>query len=317
LKVQATVAQNEIGNNIIGGCGVDLDNLIIAFFCVIDDVMKKLCSERRLRERGPDPQMFDSEVIAIESIGEFQGLDEDKAIFNYFRKHYAHFFPTLGKIHRTTFTRQAANLWQVKQAIWQYILTITGYDPGLSIMDSFPIAACYFARAKKCRRFRGEAGYGKDRLIKQTFYGFRMHVHLNWPGVITDFTLTPANTDEKKVVPELVNQKPGLKLGDRNYWDSRLKTELMGEGITLEASFKLAKFDPWPPRSTLINHFRYRIETVFSQLTERFQIKKVWARDLWHFTSRLLRKILSHTLCFTLNQFQGNSPLQFAKLVDY
>jgi hypothetical protein len=296
---------------------VDLDNLIITIFCVIDDVMKKLYSGYRLRERGPDPQMSDSEVIAMESVGEFQGIDEDKAIFNYFRKHYAHFFPELEKIHRTTFTRQAANLWQIKEAVWQYILNLAGYDPSLSIMDSFPIAACYFARAKKCKRFKGEAGYGKDRLIKQTFYGFRMHVHLSWPGVITEFSLTPANTDEKKVVPELIQKKPGLKLGDRNYWDPLLKTELKEEGVTLEASFKMAKFDPWPERSTVINHFRYRIETVFSQLTERFQIKKVWARDLWHLTSRLLRKVLSHTLIFILNQFQGNSPLQFAKLVDY
>lgn len=296
---------------------MDLDNLIIAIFCVIDDVMKILYLGQRLRERGPDPQVSDSEVIAIESVSEFIGLNKDKVIFNYFRKYYAHFFPALKKIHRTTFTRQAANLWQVKEAVWQYILGFTGYDPSLSIMDSFPIAACYFARAKKCCRFKGEADFGKDRLIKQTFYGFRMHVHLSWPGVITDFTLTPANTDEKKVVPELVKKKPGLKLGDRNYWDPLLKRELKSEGITLEASFKMAKYDPWSERSTLINHFRYRIETVFSQLTERFQIKKVWARDLWHLQSRLLRKVLSHTLCFLLNQSQGNSPLQFAKLVDY
>jgi len=279
--------------------------------------MKKLYLGHRLRERGPDPLVGDSEVITIELVAEFLGLSKDKTIFSYFRKHYPHFFPTLGKIHRTTFIRQAANLWQVKEAVWQYILTFTRYDPGLSILDSFPIAACYFARAKKCRRFRGEAGYGQDRLIKQTFYGFRMHVHLNWPGVITGFTLTPANTDEKKVVPELIQKKPGLKLGDRNYWAPLLKAELKEEGVTLEAAFKMAKFDLWPERSTLINHFRYRIETVFSQLTDRYQIKKIWARDLWHLTSRLLRKILSHTLCFVLNQFQGNSPLQLAKLVDY
>ncbi len=273
---------------------MDLDNLIIAIFCVIDDAMKKLYSGYRLRERGPDPLVGDSEVITIESVAEFLGIIKDKAIFNHFRKHYAHFFPELEKIHRTTFTRQAANLWQVKAAVWQYILGFTGFDPALSILDSFPLAACYFARAKKCRRFKGEAGYGKDRLIKQTFYGFRLHIHLSWPGVITEFTLTAANTDEKKVVSELVKKRPGLKLTDRNYWAPLLKAELKKEGISLEASFKMAKFDPWPQRSALINHFRYRIETVFSQLTERYQIKKIWARDLWHLQSRVLRKGLPH-----------------------
>lgn len=295
---------------------MDLDTYIVNVFCLVDDVMKILYQEQKVRERGPEPTLSDSEVITIETVGEYLGFDQDKAIFKYFRAHFSHFFPMLRKVHRTTFVRQAANLWQVKEAVWQLILNFIDYDPTLSILDSFPIAACYFARAPKCRRFRGEAAFGKDRLIKQTFYGFRLHAHLSWPGVITSFALAPANVDEKEVAPELVKQKPGLKLTDRNYWSPLLKAELKGNGITLEASFKMAKFDPWPERSTLINHFRYRIETVFSQLTERYQIKKVWARDMWHLTSRLLRKILSHTICFVLNQFQGNSPLQFAKLVD-
>ena len=295
---------------------MDLDTYIVNVFCVIDDVMKTLYQDQKLRARGSEPILSDSEVITIETVGEYLGFDQDKHIFKYFRSHFSHFFPALRQIHRTTFVRQAANLWQAKEKVWQFILDFIRHDPALSIMDSFPIAACYFARAKKCRRFRGEAAYGKDRLIKQTFYGFRLHLHLSWPGVITSFILAPANVDEKEVVPELAKRRPGLKLTDRNYWAPLLKAELKADSILLEAAFKMAKFDPWPERSTLINHFRYRIETVFSQLTERFQIKKVWAKDLWHFQSRLLRKVLSHTICFVLNQFQGNSPLQFAKLVD-
>ena len=34
-------------------------------------------------------------------------------------------------------------------------------------------------------RFRGEAGYGKDHADRQTFYGFRLHAQLSWPGVLT------------------------------------------------------------------------------------------------------------------------------------
>jgi len=279
--------------------------------------MKELFQEQRLRQRGPDPRLADSEVITIEAVAEFAGIDQDKAIFNYFRHYYAHFFPCLRQIHRTTFIRQAANLCQVKETLWQHILGSASYDPLLSIVDSFPIAACYFARAPKCHRFRGEADFGKDRLIKQTFYGFRLHVHLSWPGVISAFVLAPANIDEKEIIPEMTLNRAGLKLGDRNYWAPPLKAELKGMGVILEAPFKMAKFDPWPQRSHLINHFRFIIETVFSQLTERYRIKKIWARDMWHLRSRLLRKILSHTICFVLNQFQGNSPLQFAKLVNY
>ncbi len=32
-------------------------------------------------------------------------------------------------------------------------------------------------------------------------------------------------------------------------------------------------------------HERYRIDTVFSQLTERYSVKQVWTRDLWHLST--------------------------------
>ena len=57
-----------------------------------------------------------------------------------------------------------------------------------------PLPACLFARAYRCRRFRGEeAAFGKDTLLRQTFYGFRMHVRVCWPRVITGFSVAPAN----------------------------------------------------------------------------------------------------------------------------
>ena len=60
---------------------------------------------------------------------------------------------------------------------------------------------------------------------------------------------------------------------------------------------------------------RRKIETVISQLTERFNIQKILAKDLWHFTHRFTRKILAHTACVILNQLLSNPPLQLDLLV--
>src|SRR3712207_1818928 len=100
---------------------MDLSTFIAAVFCLIDDRLK----ERRIRSRGPTPTLSDSEVITIEIVGEFLGLDEDKKLFTYFRRHYAHFFPNLRDVHRTTFSRQAANLWKIKECLWQELLADT------------------------------------------------------------------------------------------------------------------------------------------------------------------------------------------------
>jgi hypothetical protein len=87
-------------------------------------------------------------------------------------------------------------------------------------------------------------------------------------------------------------------------------------GIELLAPYSSKKRDPNPQRSALLSRLRYRIDTVFSQLTERYCVKRVWAKDLWHLAGRLLRKILSHTVAFLLNHRAGNRPLQLSQLLD-
>ena len=62
--------------------------------------------------------MCDAEVLTMEVVGEYLGLSQDQALFRYFRQHYGHFFPGLVQIDRTTFVRQAANLWKVKEQVY-------------------------------------------------------------------------------------------------------------------------------------------------------------------------------------------------------
>jgi hypothetical protein len=290
---------------------VDLSTFIIAVFCLIDDRLKG----RRVRQRGPSPKLSDAEVLTIEIVGEFLGMDTDKGIYLFFRRHYAEWFPALCKVHRTTFARQAANLWKVKELLWQDLVALVPHDPSFSICDSLPLPACLFARAYRCKRFRGEAAFGKDTLLKQTFYGFRVHVRICWPGVITRFSVAPASAHELSIVPELTECTSGVLVGDRNYHSPKRRQELAGMGVELLAPYSSKKRDPHPKRSAFLSRLRYRIDTVFSQLTERYSVKRVWARDLWHLTSRLLRKVLSHTVAFLLNDQMGNPRLQLSKLL--
>jgi hypothetical protein len=291
-----------------------LDSLIIAVFCLIDDALPRV-TPGRLRRRGPRPVLADSEVLTVELVGEYLGLDRDAEVFSYFRRHYSQFFPGLRAVHRTTFARQAANLWRVKEALWQHMLPLTGCDPAWALVDSFPVAVCRFARAPRSRTFRGEAGFGKDHNVKQTSYGFRLHARVAWPGVVTRLSVCAADASDVAVLEELADETAGVCLGDRNYWSPELHAQLRGRGLEMLVPFKKATHDPAPERSRRIASIRYRIETVFSQLCERFRVKRVWARDLWHLSSRLLRKVLAHTAAIILNRAQGHEPLRLAELL--
>ena len=294
---------------------MDLDDFIIAVFCVVDEAIPRAMDGQRLRQRGPQPVLADSEVITMEVVGEYLGLEQDSALFAYFRRHYPHFFPALRTLHRTTFVRQAANLWRLKERLWQWVLERVPHDPAFAIVDSFPLPVCQFARAYRCRRFRGEAAFGKDTLVRQTFYGLRVHVRLEWPGVITRFCFAPANVHELAVVPALAEQTAGTLVGDRNYWAPTTTAVWQRQGVELLAPYRSAMRDPRPHWSAQLSRVRYRIDTVFGQLVDRCTVKRVWARDQWHLSSRLLRKVLMHTLAILFNLDLGHPPLRLAQVV--
>jgi Transposase DDE domain len=292
---------------------VDLSTFITAVFCLIDDWLQ---GQEPPRSRGPAPELSDSEVLTIEIVGEFLGIDAEKGLYTYFRRHYGEWFPALERVHRTTFTRQMANLWVMKRKLWRELLGRIGFDPEVSLIDSFPLPVCRFARAYRCRVLAQESAFGYDEMSKQTFYGLRAHLHVAWPGVIVGVDLAPADVHELRLAEELLQETKGWALGDRNYWSPELAGRLADEGLRLLAPYKSSKREraPWP---RWLTQKRRRIETVISQLVERYGAKKVWARDRWHLTSRWLRKILSHTMSFYLCQLSGrcSSPLRFAELL--
>jgi hypothetical protein len=289
---------------------MDIITFLIRVFCLIDDSLP----ERRLRRRGRRPTLSDAEVLTIEIVGEFLGIDTDVGLYRYFRAHFGAWFPGLRRIHRTTFTRQAANLWAVKRQLWQQVVALVPQDPLVGVVDSFPIPVCRFGRAPRCQRFKGVAAFGYDEVARQTFYGLRAHLRLGWPGVVTDLRLVPANVHDTTVAADLLQSTQGWVLGDRNYWDPDLRTALAAQGLHLLAPFKTKKHEPFRYPHWL-THMRYRIETLIGQFVERFHAKRVWARDRWHLTARWMRKLLSHSIAVLFCCQAGLPPLSLAKLI--
>ena len=289
---------------------MDTTTFMVTVFCLIDDWLK----DQSLRRRGPTPALRDSEVLTIEVVGEFLGIDTDKGLYLHFRRYYSDWFPALQRITRTTFVRQAANLWAVKSRLWQVVLERMNFDPAISLVDSFPVPVCRFARAPRSKLIPGWTAFGHDQVARQTFFGLRAHVRVSWPGVITGVRLAPANIHDLDMVKEVLEGVTGWALADRNYWNPELLADLQARGIWLLTPFKKASQEkqPWP---RWLTHMRYRIDTVFSQLTDRFHAKKVWARDAWHLLSRWMRKILSHTIAVYFCLQTGLQPLHFADLL--
>jgi hypothetical protein len=288
-------------------------DFIITVFCLIDDEYKKI--PKRIRQRGFNPALSDSEVMTMEVVGEFFGIDRDKGIWSYFKEHYLDLFPKLG--NRTTFARQAANLHVIKQMLQEKIAESLGafLDP-LHFIDGLPMPVCKFARAYFSHNFKGEATYGYCAAKQEKYYGFEGHLIISSIGVITAATFTASNVDERDVCPEITERISGLIIGDKGFIRPSLTEELERKGKYLQTPYRQNMKEKRPKIFLKwMNSARRLIETVIGQLADRFHIEKVRARDLWHEASRFWRKLLAHTICIKINLELGHEPLQFEKLV--
>lgn len=294
---------------------MSLADFIISIFCVIEDELKKL-NLSTLRQRGFEPGFSDSEVITLEVVGEFLGMDTDKGIWRYFKTHWSHFFPRIPC--RTTFIRQAANLWKVKQFLHGVMSKACGgnSDPW-HIVDGLPMPVCSLGHAHSCQLFKNQAHHGYCAAKDEHYYGFKGHILINSEGVIWSSDLAAANVDERDVLPLMTGGVQGLLLGDKGYIRPILSQEMEQNGIKLLTPVRCnMKKGVWEKAKKFFGDTRRRIETVISQLSERFHAEKVRARDLWHLTSRWARKMLSHTLAIWINKMRGANPLDFEGIIS-
>jgi len=271
---------------------------------------------QKLRERGFSHNLSDSEVISMEVVAEFLGIDTDKGAWEYFYHHWREWFPKLGS--RANFAKQAANLWYVTQEIQKVLAKQLGaFSDLLHLSDGFPMPVAHFKRAYFSRIFAGEAAYGYCASKGEKYYGFKGNVLINSEGVITEITTTAANIDERDSLWDLVTLIRGMVIADKGLIGVEYQQELREFAqINLQTAVRsnmketrTEKFIRW------LKSTRRLVETVIGQLTDRFHIEKIRARKPWYLTNRIARKVLAHTICIFINKQQGNPPLQFELLV--
>lgn len=291
------------------------EEYIITVYCLVDEMLKKV-KKNKLRQRGPRPKLSDAEVITMEIVGESKGFDCDKHIHSYFRDHWYQMFPMLG--NRTTFLRQSANLWAIKQEIRRaLVIKQLPLGSNLSIIDGFPIPVCGFRRAYFSKLFKGNADYGYCAAKNLHYFGFKGHLLIDERGLIVDCAIAAANIDEREMIFDISSEFAPNLLGDKGYICTEIrKEELRNAGINIHTPLRDNMKDDRPKKFVkMLNRKRRLVETVIGQLSERFNIERVRARDMWHLTVRIGRKLLAHTVNCCINYMLGNSILQFEKIL--
>jgi hypothetical protein len=295
---------------------MDRDTFIITVYCLVVESFKTVKEQYPIRRGGFAPALTDEEVITMEICGAYFKLHQDKDLFDYFQSHYREFFPALKD--RSSFVRQAANLWQVKTAIWQLILHHSGQQAHpVQVIDTLPLPVCTYTRSMRDRCFKTLADYGHCAAKKMDYYGFKLGLRVSATGMITHFPLLNARAHDVNHTNALVEGFAGLCPADKGFLDPfRQPLLLQRYGVTIVAPVRknMVEENPRALRK-FCSRIRKIVETVGSHLTERFAIDSIRVRDLWHFQHRIIRKVLSHTVAVFLNLQLGREPLDLDGLV--
>ncbi len=292
---------------------MSIEEYIIVVYCWVSDNYKTITKGKSIRRAGFSPKLSDAEIITMELVGEFLRIDTDKGIWEYFLRHWHSWFPQLGS--RSQFSKQASNLFGIKQELYTTMLESVHFK-GTHIVDGFPIPVCHQARASRCKRFSHSASKSYCASKKEYYYGFEGHLIIDENGVIVRFALASANIDERKMMSNWIDSIEGVILADKGYIGEDFQENLRENNIELMTTKrKNMKETRLKKELKEITRKRRLVETVISQLTERFNIAKVWARDLGHLVNRVIRKLLSHTLAVKINLESGKDLLQFEKII--
>jgi len=294
---------------------MSLEELIITIYCRIEEMYQEAIKGRKLRFRGEAPSLSDEEVLTMLVVGEYLGLGNDKKIWSYFSQHWNEWFPGIGC--RTSFTRQSANLIKVLSKMQSLVSMKLNHNTDLYLFDGFPIPLCHIKRTKWKNPFKGLGAVGYCAAKDLKYFGFKGHLLISAEGVTQALSVAPANIDERDVLPELTSGLTGDVIADKGLIRPTLEAELKGKGIFLHTPKRKNMKDHRPKEFiSQIMNVRRKVETVIGQLTERFNIQSIRAKDTWHLMMKVGRKVFAHTLCFLINQsVNADSPLQIEKLL--
>ena len=297
---------------------MDREDFIILIYCLICEHYQTIVSQHPLRRRGFAPMLSDEEVMTIEICGEYFGFSTDEAIYDYFRADWQDCFPKLKE--RTSFVRQAANLWQVKAMIQERLTLVSGQaaDP-VQTIDTLPLPVCTYTRSQRERCFKPRADYGYCAAKDMHYYGFKLGLPISRAGMVIHYPLLPARPHDSQLLDDLIAGFEGVVPADKAFIDAFRQQELARKR-RVEMVTPVRKNMPQKLPVCLrriCSRWRKLVETVGSQLTERYSIARTRTHDLWHYQHRLIRKLLSHTVCVFINLLLGRSPLALDDLVTH
>ncbi|MDN5284975.1 MAG: family transposase [Mucilaginibacter sp.] len=262
---------------------------------------------------GPRTKFYDIEVIALACTAECMGYSSENYFFSLLDKKD---FPNL--LSRRQFNDRRKRLHSQVEEVRKMILSRITTKKRAYVIDSMPLRLCRFSRRNRVKvgteqsDINPNIGYCASQ--DEKYFGFKLHAVCSLEGAVQFFDITPASSSDVGYLSTVGKKLKNCHLiGDKGYISAFYKAELREESkvfLFTDSRVNAKKPHFIPP---MYKGKRKRIETVFSQLTDQFNIQKNYTKTLISYFNKISLKLLSMTILNYINQHINLTPISRIK----
>jgi Transposase DDE domain len=284
----------------------DLDLLLIAVYCTVDDLLP--CKPANARRR-----ISDAEVITLCVAQAMMGIPSDPRFLAVAAKRLGHLFPHLPE--RSAYHKRRVRLSAVIESlIAEFAKHSPGFFDDLLLVDSTPVECARSVETTRRSQLADAADYGYCASHSRFFWGFRLHAIFALDGTPRALALTSPKIDEREVCLALVarcERQPGqmlILIGDKNFRSKQFEADLEA----LDARIMRPRRRDERGRDPHLAPIRQRIESIFWTCKDILTLERHGARTLHNLRVRLAMRFTALAAAIALNHRLGRPPRSLA-----
>lgn len=268
------------------------------------EVLHSISSESNFLHQIRKPKLSDIELIAVSITAEYLSIDSECQLF---RKLPNEIFD---KIERSVYNKRRRRLFCYTEKFRTILATSLLDSENYFIIDSMPLEVCKLSRSNRVKickeEFETAPNKGYCASQKLHFFGYKLHAVCGLDGVIKSFDLSKASVHDIHYLKDIKQTLSNCTvIGDKGYLSADYQIDLFtSNDIKLEIPMRNNQIN-FEKQAYIFRKARKRIETLFSQTSDQFMIKRNYAKSFNGFKNRILSKITAITVIQFINQVSG------------
>jgi IS5 family transposase len=280
------------------------EDLFVYTYVVIHDLM--ICGAIAVPPRpGPRPACSDAELLAIAVVRHLLGRRSEAGFLSEVARDWGHLFPVLP--HQSEANRRTRWLWGAFEQ-FRAALAVRLPEDDCQQVDTSALPVKHPSRVRGPDQWTGPgndlaARFGRDAAHAEWFYGFRLAVRADLGSrIVRAWSIVPAAVNEREVAEDLLLAGPAPRdlLADKGFNGRAFAAAQAARGTAVLVPPGKNQRAAMPPiLQKVIAEWRNRIETTFSEITDRMELARHGAHTFWGLLTRTAATIAAHTLLLT------------------